>query len=74
LAAPANGIDHFFSRNTLFQGVKHLGGKQTSLLGLGELLVTVLLAHWWLGKQLNIMQWMGTDLLMVSLLLVGLDQ
>jgi drug/metabolite transporter (DMT)-like permease len=63
----------FFSRITLFQGVKHLGGMQTSLLGLGELLVTVLLAHWWLGEHLNLVQWMGAGLLMVSLLLVGLD-
>jgi drug/metabolite transporter (DMT)-like permease len=64
----------FFSRITLFQGVKHLGGMQTSLLGLGELLVTVLLAHWWLGEHLNLVQWMGAGLLMVSLMLVGLDR
>jgi len=64
----------FFSRITLFQGVKHLGGMQTSLIGLGELLVTVLLAHWWLGEHLNTLQWMGAGLLMVSLLLVGFDK
>jgi drug/metabolite transporter (DMT)-like permease len=63
----------FFSRITLFQGVKHLGGMQTSLIGLGELLVTVLLAHWWLGEHLNSLQWAGAGLLMVSLLLVGFD-
>ena len=64
----------FFSRITLFQGVKHLGGMQTSLIGLGELLVTVLLAHWWLGEHLNSLQWLGAALLMVSLLLVGFDK
>ena len=64
----------FFSRITLFQGVKHLGGMQTSILGLGELLVTVLLAHWWLGEHFNFLQWMGAGLLMVSLLLVGFDR
>jgi drug/metabolite transporter (DMT)-like permease len=64
----------FFSRITLFQGVKHLGGMQTSLIGLGELLVTVLLAHWWLGEHLNSLQWVGAGLLMVSLLLVGFDK
>jgi drug/metabolite transporter (DMT)-like permease len=31
----------FFSRLALFLGVKHLGGMQTALLGLGELLVAV---------------------------------
>jgi drug/metabolite transporter (DMT)-like permease len=64
----------FFSRITLFQGVKHLGGMQTSLIGLGELLVTVLLAHWWLGEHLNSLQWFGAGLLMASLLLVGFDK
>jgi drug/metabolite transporter (DMT)-like permease len=64
----------FFSRITLFQGVKHLGGMQTSLIGLGELLVTVLLAHWWLGEHLNSLQWIGAGLLMASLLLVGFDK
>ncbi len=64
----------FFSRITLFQGVKHLGGMQTSLIGLGELLVTVLLAHWWLGEHLNGLQWLGAGLLMASLLLVGFDK
>jgi drug/metabolite transporter (DMT)-like permease len=64
----------FFSRITLFQGVKRLGGMQTSLIGLGELLVTVLLAHWWLGEHLNDVQWVGAGLLMVSLLLVGFDK
>ena len=35
----------FFSRLTLFLGVKHLGGMQTALLGLGELLVTLICAR-----------------------------
>jgi len=64
----------FLSRVTLFQGVKHLGGMQTSLLGLGELLVTVLLAHFWLGESLSVLQWLGTALLMFSMLLVGFDK
>ncbi|NUM43740.1 MAG: DMT family transporter, partial [Anaerolineales bacterium] len=43
----------FFSRLTLFAGVKHLGGMQTSLISLGELLVTVIVASLWLGEQLS---------------------
>ncbi len=64
----------FLSRLSLFLGVKHLGGMQTSLLGLGELLVTVALAQIWLGDKLNTAQWMGAGLLVVSLLLVGFDK
>ncbi len=43
----------FLSRLTLFMGVKHLGGMQTALLGLGELLVTLVFAHWMLGESLS---------------------
>ncbi len=64
----------FLSRLSLFLGVKHLGGMQTSLLGLGELLVTVFLAQVWLGDQLTVPQWMGAGLLVVCLLLVGFDK
>jgi drug/metabolite transporter (DMT)-like permease len=64
----------FASRVTLFQGVKHLGGMQTALLGLGELVVTVLLAHFWLGEHLSPIQWIGAGILVASLLLVGIDR
>ncbi len=64
----------FLSRLSLFLGVKHLGGMQTSLLGLGELLVTVALAQVWLGDTLSPAQWMGAVLLVVTLLLVGFDK
>lgn len=60
----------FLSRLTLFLGVKHLGGMQTALLGLGELLVTLAFAGFWLGERLTVTQWMGAGLLMLSLLLV----
>jgi len=63
----------FFSRLTLFMGVKHLGGMQPALLGLGELLITVLLAQVWLGERLASVQWVGALLLGVSLFLVGFD-
>ncbi len=67
------GILTFLSRLTLFYGVKNLGGLQTALLGLGELLVTVVLSCLWLGEQLSLWQWAGTLLLCGSLLLVGFD-
>jgi drug/metabolite transporter (DMT)-like permease len=64
----------FFSRLALFLGVKHLGGMQTALLGLGELLVTVALAQIWLGERLTLPQWLGAALLAACLLLVGIDK
>lgn len=60
----------FFSRLTLFLGVKHLGGLQTAILGLGELLVTLAAAHLLLGETLSLYQWLGALLLAVSLGLV----
>ena len=64
----------FLSRITLFLGVKHLGGMQTALLGLGELLVTVLLAQVWLGERMSPLQWVGALFLGASLVLIGFDQ
>jgi drug/metabolite transporter (DMT)-like permease len=64
----------FFSRITLFLGVKHLGGMQTALLGLAELLVTVVTATLLLGETMSAMQWIGAILLAASLVLVGFDR
>jgi len=60
----------FFSRLTLFLGIKHIGGMQTALLGLGELLVAVLFSHLLLNETLTKLQWVGMACLGVSLLLV----
>jgi drug/metabolite transporter (DMT)-like permease len=60
----------FLSRLTLFLGVKHIGGMQTALLGLSELLVAVLLSFQWLGERFSLTQWMGSIVLAASLLLV----
>jgi drug/metabolite transporter (DMT)-like permease len=70
----ALGVITFISRLTLFLGVKHLGGLQTSLLGLGELLVTIVLAQIFLGERLSINQWIGALLIGINLLLVAYDQ
>jgi len=64
----------FFSRLTLFLGVKHIGGMQTALLGLGELLVAVLFSHLLLGERLTTTQWIGMGGLGLSLLLVWFEK
>ncbi|MDT8899147.1 DMT family transporter [Thermanaerothrix sp. 4228-RoL] len=63
----------FLSRLTLFLGVKNLGGLQTALLGISELLVTVLLAQVWLNERLSPAQWIGALLIAGSMTLVALD-
>jgi drug/metabolite transporter (DMT)-like permease len=64
----------FFSRFTLFLGIKHLGGLQTALIGLSEIYVTLFLSIYWLGEHLSIYQWIGAGLLSISLLMVGFER
>ena len=64
----------FFSRLTLFLGVKHLGGMQAALLGLAEIFVTVLASYFLLGEQLSAVQWLGAIILEISLLLFGFEK
>jgi drug/metabolite transporter (DMT)-like permease len=64
----------FFSRLTLFLGVKHLGGLQAAILGLAELFITILASYLFLGEQLNYVQWIGAITLGVSLLLFGFEK
>lgn len=64
----------FFSRLLLFLGVKHIGGMQTALLGLGELLVAVLFSHILLKETLSALQWIGMAGLGISLLLVWFEK
>jgi drug/metabolite transporter (DMT)-like permease len=64
----------FFSRLALFLGVKHLGGVQTAILGLGELLVTILFSHLMLQESLTFIQWLGIGLLVISLTLTIFDK
>jgi drug/metabolite transporter (DMT)-like permease len=64
----------FFSRLTLFLGIKHIGGMQTALLGLGELIVAILFSHLLLNETLTSLQWIGVACLGVSLLLVLLEK
>ena len=62
------------ARLSLFFGVKTIGGMQTALLGLAELLVAVLLSHWWLQESLSGEQWIGALALAVSLILVRYEK
>jgi drug/metabolite transporter (DMT)-like permease len=55
---------------TLFFGVKHLGGMQTALIGLLELLVALVLSILWLKESLTVSQWLGACILCISTLLV----
>lgn len=64
----------FFSRLMLFLGVKNIGGMQTAILGLGELLVAILFSHLLLGERLTGYQWAGTAGLGLSLLLVWFEK
>jgi drug/metabolite transporter (DMT)-like permease len=64
----------FFSRLTLFTGVKHLGGMQTALLGLSEILVALTFAYLWMGEGFTPQQWLGAPLLCASLALVAFEQ
>ena len=64
----------FFSRLLLFLGVKHIGGMQTALLGLGELLVAITFSHLLLNESLSQLQWLGTAILGVSLLLAWFEK
>jgi drug/metabolite transporter (DMT)-like permease len=64
----------FLARLLLFAGVKTIGGVQTSIFGLAELLVTVILAVGILGERLSFQQWIGAIILTVTLLLAGFDR
>ena len=54
--------------------VKHIGGMQTALLGLGELLVAILFSHLFLKESLTFIQWIGMIGLGISLLLVWFEK
>ena len=61
------------SRLSLFLGVKQIGGMQTAVLGLAEILVTVAFSGLWLRETLSILQLLGAATLISSLLLVRFE-
>ena len=64
----------FLSRLALFSGVKSIGGLQTTLLGLTELVVALVVARLWLGEAWTGWQIAGGLLLAAALWLAGLDR
>jgi drug/metabolite transporter (DMT)-like permease len=59
------------ARLLLFAGLSYLGGVQTSLLGMAELVVALGAAFLWLGERLSAWQLVGAGLIIVSVLLSG---
>jgi drug/metabolite transporter (DMT)-like permease len=72
-AIPALGLTTALSRLTMFSALERLGGIETSLAGLLELLVSLVLAFLLLGERLTLVQWFGGGLLMLSLGLMVRD-
>jgi drug/metabolite transporter (DMT)-like permease len=74
--APVLGLTTvtFFSRLMLFLGVKNIGGMQTALLGLGELLVAITFSYILLGEPLTVWPWLGPAGLGISLFLAWFEK
>jgi drug/metabolite transporter (DMT)-like permease len=68
------GVATALSRLTLFIGVKHLGSIQTALLGVSEVLVTIIIAILLLNEYLTPAQWLGGGVLLFSVLLVQFER
>jgi len=64
----------FVSRVALFSGVKFIGGLQSSLMGLAEVLVALALAYAVLGETLTSAQQLGGVLLGTALVISGIDR
>jgi drug/metabolite transporter (DMT)-like permease len=61
------------ARLLVFAGLRRLGGVQTSLLGIAELLVAVTVAFAVLGESFTLQQWLGSGVFVVSVLLISRD-
>jgi drug/metabolite transporter (DMT)-like permease len=70
----ALGLTTALSRLAMFAGLEQLGGIETALTSLLELLVSLVLAFLLLGERLTLGQWFGGMLLMVSLGLMTRDR
>jgi drug/metabolite transporter (DMT)-like permease len=58
------------SRLMMFAGLQRLGGVQTALLGITELITTLLVAFIVLGERLSQAQWIGAAIIIASVILV----
>ncbi len=70
----ALGLTTALSRLAMFAGLEQLGGIETALTSLLELLVSLVLAFLLLGERLTLWQWLGGMLLMISLALMTRDR
>jgi drug/metabolite transporter (DMT)-like permease len=61
------------ARLLVFAGMRRLGGIQTSLLGLAEVLVAVALAFVFLAESFTPLQWIGAAMFVASVLLISRD-
>jgi drug/metabolite transporter (DMT)-like permease len=68
------GLATALARLTLFLSVKKLGSMQAALLGVFEVIVTIILAGVWLNEQLTAVQWLGALLIVISILLVYFER
>ena len=59
------------ARLMVFTGLRLLGGVQASLLGVAELLVSLLMAFLILGEHLTPIQWLGGGIMVLSVVLIG---
>jgi len=69
----ALGLTTSLSRLTMFSALERLGGIETSLSGLLELLVSLVLAFLLLGERMTAVQGVGGGLLVISLVLMVRD-
>ena len=61
------------ARLLVFAGLHRLGGIQTSLLAIAEVLVAVVFSFILLGESFTTMQWIGAGVFVVSVLLIARD-
>ncbi len=59
------------ARLLVFAGLSRLGGIQTSILSVGELVVALVLAFLLLGERMTPVQWTGALLIGTSMLMIG---
>ncbi|MDY7077596.1 MAG: DMT family transporter [Chloroflexota bacterium] len=69
----ALGLTTVLSRLATFSALRRVGGVETSLVGLLELLVSLVLAFLLLGERLTLVQWVGGGVLVVSMMLMARD-
>ncbi|MCX7681555.1 MAG: DMT family transporter [Anaerolineae bacterium] len=69
----ALGITTALSRLAMFSALRQVGGVETSIGGLLELVVSLVLAFVLLGERMTVWQWAGGALLVLSMLLMSKD-